>query len=203
MISGAPVVILDTETTGLSLDDDIWEFAAIRLDRDGREQERVAFQIEHSLSKASKLPEAFREQHDRRYDSALALSRTVAADEIYRVLQRELDGTRVHVVGAVPNFDTERISRFLAWAGYTNVEPWHYHLIDVENLAVGWLFGHGKAAEEYSNFDPDDGIALPWASHAISDALGIRGDWEEHTAMGDVEWAYAIFKRVMRLPNND
>ena len=33
----APLVFLDTETTGLALDDDIWEFAAIRREPDGTE----------------------------------------------------------------------------------------------------------------------------------------------------------------------
>lgn len=32
------LVFMDTETTGLSLDDDIWEFAAIRREEDGAEE---------------------------------------------------------------------------------------------------------------------------------------------------------------------
>ena len=113
----SPIVFLDTETTGLSLDDDVWEFAAIRREDDGRE-------TAHGF------------------------------------------------------------------------EPgWHYHLIDVENLAVGYLAGRGD------NPAPDAigrHVSLPWDSNALSLAVGVDPDrFARHTAMGDVLWAKAIYDTVM------
>jgi hypothetical protein len=97
------------------------------------------------------------------------------------------------VVGAVPNFDTERLALLLRAHG---LEPnWHYHLIDVENLAVGYL--HGKKRNgSWSGVAPAQ--ALPWNSDGLSRACGIEppGDGQRHTAMGDAQWARALYDRI-------
>jgi hypothetical protein len=68
---------------------------------------------------------------------------------------------------------------------------WHYHLIDVEALAVGYLAGRGSA----DLFHPS---ALPWKSDDLSAALGITvRDEDRHTALGDAKWARAIYDAVM------
>lgn len=87
-----------------------------------------------------------------------------------------------HLVGAVPNFDAEALARLLRAEGY--LPSWHYHLIDVEAMAVGWLFG------TYPN-----GAALvgepPWKSDDLARACGVEPptDDERHTALGDTRWA--------------
>src|SRR5690606_13965152 len=133
----APLIFLDTETTGLSLDDDIWEFAAIRREPDGTEATMHLF-IVHDWEKCQFLPDRFRNEHERRFalHARDAISPGSAAFEISEFMEPAGD-QKVHVVGAVPNFDTERIALLLRQFGY---EPrWHYHLIDVETLAIGWL----------------------------------------------------------------
>ena len=96
-------------------------------------------------------------------------------------------------MGAVPNFDTERLALLLRAHGFE--PPWHYHLIDVENLAVGYLAGRGD------NPAPDAigrHVSLPWDSNALSLAVGVDPDrFARHTAMGDVLWARAIYDTVM------
>lgn len=91
-----------------------------------------------------------------------------------------------HIVGAVPNFDTEVLEALLRENGLT--PAWHYHLIDVENLAVGYLNGRGHGA-----FRP------PWDSDEISTALGLDPipDAERHTALGDARWAMRIYDAVL------
>lgn len=171
------ILFCDTETTGLALSDDIWEFAAIRRETDGTETEHHLF-IEHDGHKCQDLPESFRVDHQRRWRDDHSVTRRFAAAAINKIT-----GDRPHVVGAVPNFDTERLALLLRAHGY---EPnWHYHLIDVENLAVGWLAARGHA------------VALPWDSDAISAACGVVVPIEErHTAMGDARWARALYDAV-------
>jgi DNA polymerase III epsilon subunit-like protein len=171
----APLVFLDTETTGLSLEDDIWEFAAIRRHPDGQEI-RLHLFIDHDRAKCQQLPDAFLADHRARY-------------RISRFLSRDFEHGRVHVVGAVPNFDTERIARLSTVNGLP--VPWHHHLIDVENLAVGWL-----ARDGYT--DRDGRLAPPWESDDLSRAVGVEPPTTgRHTAMGDAEWARALYDHVM------
>lgn len=168
------LIFLDTETCGLGLDDPIWEIALIRRERDGVET-RHEFFVQHDTAAAEALPEQFRADHDSRYDPAAAWP----LDKLATVLGYLLRD-RPHVVGAVPDFDTYRIQRQLGVSG------WHYHLIDVENLAAGWLAGKRTPP------------APPWDSDALSDAIGINPEqFARHTAMGDVLWAKAIYDRVM------
>lgn len=179
----APLVFLDTETTGLSLDDDIWEFAGIRRHPDGREIELHLF-IDHDREKCARLPESFFADHRHRYRRADSVPREQAAREISRFLAPDADGGRAHVVGAVPNFDAERLALLLTEFGYPT--GWHYHLIDIENLAVGYLARSGD--------EPD----IPWDSDEISRAIGVEPPTDErHTAMGDARWAMAIYDRVI------
>ena len=174
-----PIVFLDTETLGLGINDPIWEIAAIRRESDGAEN-RYHFHVSDAegrrLTPPDGFPDRFRADFNARYGQVLPLPpRTL------RPLLRNLFRDRPHVVGAVPNFDTERIARQL------DVDGWHYHLIDVENLAVGYLAGRGEPLPP-----------LPWNSDDLSRAIGIDpDDYRRHEAMADVEWARDIYDRVM------
>ena len=139
----ATLVFIDTETTGLDLTDDIWEFAAIRCNPVGTSESLHLF-IQHDTAKCAKLPASFLGDHLARWPHDYAhVSQDMAVCLIVDILRPE-DGQRVHVVGAVPNFDTERLALLLTRHGLS--PQWHHHLIDVENLAVGWLAGRGTAA---------------------------------------------------------
>lgn len=187
------LVFMDTETTGLDLTDDIWEFAAIRREADGTHTVYHAF-IEHEGYKCARLPEPFLSDHLRRFPKELdgaeaaigetVMSRGKAVEFIADVLRG-----RPHVVGAVPNFDTERLSRMFSLYAMPR-EPWHYHLIDIENLAVGFL--SGRDAGDDALLEP------PWKSHDLSAALGVPDPIEvQHTAMGDVIWAMHMYDAVV------
>ncbi len=183
-MSTPPLVFMDTETTGLSLADDIWEFAAIRREGDETPDYPLHLFIEHDADKASKLPESFRRDLEARFNPAVAISPRDAARLIARILQPG-EGGKAHVVGAVPNFDTERVALLLTTHGLT--PPWHHHLIDVENLAVGFALGRHRATPP-----------LPWDSDHLSRMVGVEppGDGR-HTAMGDAMWARDIYDRVV------
>jgi DNA polymerase III epsilon subunit-like protein len=192
----SPIVFLDTETTGLSLDDDIWEFAAIRREPDGTETEHHIF-IDHDYSKCARLPESFRADHHARYRDHDAYHPKNAAEYIADIFR---DG-KPHVVGAVPNFDTERIARLInthypAWS-----MGWHYHLIDVENLMVGYLAGCQRVALSHvqgAKVKDPSLILPPWRSDDLAAEVGVTiTEDERHTAMGDARWAKRIYDAVM------
>lgn len=182
----APLVFLDTETTGLTLDDDIWEIAAIRRDPDGTETELHLF-VEHDVTKCGALPERFLADHRARFRADSAIRDDLAALALHDLFSHPHSDVKPHVVGAVPNFDTERLARLLARYGFA--VPWHYHLIDVENLAVGYLAARGGVLD----------CSPPWKSDIIAQLVGVTiTEAERHTAMGDARWAMRIYDAVMR-----
>lgn len=198
------LLFLDTETTGLTLDDDIWEFAAIRREKDGIETEHHLF-VEHDPAKCAKLPDSFREDHYRRFPGAdstgcAGRGRGVVTRDHAAGYVEKLTEDRPHIVGAVPNFDTERLSLLLdrrgcRWGG-------HYHLIDVENLAIGWLAhqwrGYADSPNEEAAAKARLATSPPWNSDDISRAVGVEPPTDErHTAMGDARWARALYDAIV------
>lgn len=191
----APIVALDCETTGLDpVMDDIWEFAGIRREVDGTERELHLF-IEHDVERCALLPPSFRADHGRRWpgDPGLVTPLPDAAFLIDTLLRGDPGTPPAHIVGAVPNFDTERLSLFLRNYGESKPgpdwrDPWHYHLVDIENLAVGWLRGQF----------PDIPLDPPWDSDLLSQAVGVPVE-DRHQAMADARWALAIYDRVMKV----
>lgn len=171
-----PTVFLDTETTGLGPDDEIWEFAGIRREDDGSES-RLHLFIAHDAYRCAELPGSFRADHDRRWpdDQAEVKSRSRAAALIYHFL-----ADRPRIVGAVPSFDTERLARLIA-DHECAPPPWHHRIRCVETLTAGHLRREvGGLAE-------------------CADALGLTYDTTAvHTAMGDAELAMRIYDKVMR-----
>lgn len=183
---GPALVFMDTETTGLALTDDIWEFAAIRREPDGQYAAHHLF-IEHSIEKCVQLPAEFLQDHENRYNHMAAISRYRAAEYIDALFH-----DAPHIVGARLNFDTERLALLLKDQGFQ--PKWHYHLIDVENLAVGYLYAQPTTAETYA------ALALPWSSDALSRAVGVQppGPGVRHTALGDAKWAMDMYDAITK-----
>lgn len=185
----APLVFLDTETTGLAPCDEIWEFAAIRREPDGAETETHFF-IDHEPSLCRRLPDSFLADHLKRFPTWHGqrpenVKSKLEAAELILDLFRE---GRPHVVGAVPNFDTERIAALCRQYAGGPGPGWHYHLIDVENLAVGYLAARGGVLD----------CSPPWKSDVIAELVGVTITEEErHTALGDARWAMRIYDAVM------
>src|SRR4051812_31298904 len=154
------IVFMDTETLGLDIDSPIWEFAAIRRGPAGPRNEIVEHELhifiphhaEPWLTGPNALPEEFAADYHARFDAGQAYGQSGAAE----VIKSFLAG-RPHIVGAVPDFDTTRIRHQLLGPGHIP-DPWHYHLIDVENLIVGSLRGLYAAGGQ------DMPIAPPWKS---------------------------------------
>lgn len=171
------IVFLDTETLGLG-DAPIWEFAAIRRQPDGTETVRQFFIRHDPYPWLDDLPDEFANDYVARFNPREALTVEQAAWHIH------LATAGAHIVGAVPNFDTERLAKLLAC---NDIKPgWHYHLIDVENLAVGYLAAR------------NDLWKPPWKSDKLSAAISVDPqEFPRHTAMGDVLWVRAQYDAIM------
>jgi hypothetical protein len=212
----APIAFLDTEAISLEAAHDvIWEVGVITRD-DGKPDQEWQFQLRPNMSRAH--PEALKvSRFEQRYrlgrgEQALGWSPPTLAvtpdfppvrltyGAVATTLRALLAGR--HVVGAVPNFDTERLSLFMRKHLRGGIkggpveeyrDPWHYHLADVENLAVGYLAAAG---------DVDFDLQPPWDSNALTKALGLDPvpDDQRHTALGDCRRARSIWDHVMGAP---
>lgn len=211
-----PLVFLDTETTGVHPERQVWEVGMIRRDDAG--QRELQFFVEVDLSKADPFGLSvgrFYERHPRgRHLSGRPGQ--MDHDDLY---SPDLAANAVagwthgaHVIGSVPSFDTTSLDKLLWDHGL--ISAWHYHLIDVENLAVGYLAGAARFAE-YNNrpygVDSEgtfvtaatvrDIITPPTKSREVAELLGVaQSEEDKHTALGDARWAMAIFDKVMGTP---
>ena len=190
MVERTPLVFLDTETTGLDpYRDDIWDIAWITVDDQGRNEHQLY--VQHDANKAVQLPAEFRADWARRYDATTA----VPPFQMVKMLLDTIAG-KAHLIGACPWFDQEFLRITFDAAGDTF--PWHYHLVDVEALAVGAL---AKQAEPFSDQHAYPPLQPPWESDQLSRAIGVDPDeFDRHTALGDARWAEAMYNTIMSSP---
>ena len=200
-----PIVFIDTETTSLRPDRKAWEVAMIRrADHDDAGDETSFFIHIDDIDLPNADPFAlnvgrFWQRHPQAVTDARVgygvhdfedtsmwstlRGEVLDAGTAAQVVRLWTHGA--HLVGAVPNFDAEVLAALLRdnWLTPT----WHYHLIDVENLAVGWLAGRGET------------VLPPWKSDDLSRMVGVDAatDEERHTALGDARWAMRIYDKVM------
>ncbi|KIU17890.1 hypothetical protein [Mycolicibacterium llatzerense] len=190
------IVFLDTETLGTEIDSPIWELAAIRRHADGSETPLHIF-IDHEPEpwmSNPKFPDRFKDDYRARYRTDNSLTRSDAAG----VLKNFLTG-RPHLVGAVTNFDTERIAHQLFRPKGIG-EVWNYHLIEIENQIVGYLRAVSELMSPFAVFghkSVDELLPLPWNSNDLSRAIGVDPDeYDRHTAMGDVRRVMAQYDAI-------
>ncbi|MCR8897267.1 hypothetical protein NWF34_09935 [Gordonia sp. GONU] len=176
---------VDTETTGLTVEDEIWEFAAIIRRADGTES-TVHLHIDHGWGLVDDLPEKFRADHDARFGSASGMhvyTRSGAASIIHAALYG------AHIVGVNPAFDAGMLERLLNnWHGLA--PSWHYHLIDLEALTIGYLLARKQEAGS-----PGLPVDVPWRSNDLAAQVMPMVDpdgepmYHRHTALGDAQWS--------------
>lgn len=176
-LSEQPLVWLDTETTGLDPETErVFEVAIIEAD--GYE---TVFHLKPEDDVVARMhPKALEvnRYHERTSDPEWVWS---DFDDALEAMRRRLDGK--HIVGAVPDFDARHLTATYKRAG---LEPprWHYHLIDVEALAVGYLAAKGIP------------FSLPWDSDDLSRAVGVEPDTHTHEAMADARWAKRLWEAI-------
>ncbi len=206
--STRPIVFLDTETTGLHHDRRPWEIAMIRREPDGLETEHLLQVSDVDLTTAElkglqiggfyerwygARPRCDRSEEELANDPTKVDREFLVAHTVERVTRGAV------IIGAVPNFDTETLAAMLR--RHNLCSSWHYQLVDIEPLAVGWLRGMNAEANligfplpRATEFD----LAPPWSSDDLSRACGVTPPTEEerHTALGDARWVRRWFDHL-------
>jgi hypothetical protein len=215
------VIYVDTETTGLDPDrHPIWEVGVIYWDHTYRimvthreagrtvpvanvgrwMRSRWLLPVNLQTADARALDIGhFHERHPQGYrfertphDSAW--EHNVTSPEVFAREFAALSWGK-HIAGAVPSFDEERLRGMIR--GYSHVPGWHYHIITVEVLALGYLRGLtvGREQDDHEAFYRK----LPWSSHDMSRAVGIEPPTkeDEHTAIGDATWVRRLHWKIM------
>lgn len=212
------ICFIDTETTSLGANRRAWDIAAIRRE-DGHQEERVWFvdATDLDLGNADRKSLEIGRYYTRHPDATDNFDFTAGypGPELYGSeawVMRDIEKwTRgAHLVGAVVSFDADVLAARMRANGV--LPSWHYHLIDVESMALGWLNGI-RAAGVFDQPIPRDkpvttapgeylrdlawrtaaaDLALPpWKSDELAAACGVEPptDEERHTALGDARWA--------------
>jgi DNA polymerase III epsilon subunit-like protein len=186
------LVFIDTETTSLRHDRRAWEIGLIvrgvghPLDA---EHHWFIDPADLDLGNADVMSLKIGKFYDRHPHGKGAVG---GFDSEAAALKRVESLTRgAHLVGAVPNFDADVLSARMRANGIC--PSWHYHLIDVEALMVGYLAAKGQW--------PGPGVneldALPWKSDDLAAAVGVLiREGDRHTALGDARWARDIYDAV-------
>jgi hypothetical protein len=187
------ICYVDTETTSLRHDRRAWEIAVIVRAPGKPDVEHSWFVDSGDLDLGSadlmslKIGRFYERHPDLLFQSnphgcIPDVTRCRSEREVMGHVERITRGA--HLVGAVPNFDADVLGARMRAHGIC--PSWHYHLCDVENLAVGYLAGRGEV------------IAPPWKSDDLAAALGLSvSEDERHTALGDARFARAIYDAVM------
>jgi hypothetical protein len=201
------LVFLDTETTGLADNCDIWEIGLIvRSPRPDDVDDALGDMADHidtehgwrlrpDLTTAEPTGLRIGRFYDRMDDTLLSYGTghgrqfappkdehgdphlIVETRRIAQVVARLLDGATI--VGAVPDFDARHLARWLR--AYEQAGTWHYHLVDVETLAAGALK-----------------LAPPWDFDKLLAVYGLTyNETQRHTALGDARMVRDLYDAVL------
>jgi len=200
----APLCFIDTETTGVHPGRKVWEIAMIRRDDSG--QRETSFFVDVEVEEADPFGlqiGGFWERHPRarfwagadRVDPECQFDHRPDHDYSGELVWPSIAAVLVsqwthgaHLVGAVPDFDARTLDPLLRFEHL--IPTWHYHLIDVEAMAVGWLEGLRLFGVGENGFNAEP-VRPPWCSDDLSRACNVEppSDDERHTALGDARWA--------------
>ena len=184
------LAFVDTETTGLDPDrHEIWEVGLIlqpdHTKPDDCEEfhwflpiykysnaDPVALDIGKFHTRYPHSPLTFTSTEEEWIDSRLALE-SFARD----FTQLTWGAT---LIGAVPSFDEERLRKLVQSQGFPY--KWHYHLLDIESVMLGYIMGKAK---EW--LIPESALpGIPFKHELLLELLGVTFDEEsKHTALGD------------------
>ena len=194
------VVFVDTETTGLDpRRHEIWEIAII--EESGTEH--LWYPTLEHLENADLIALNIGKWKERSLDKSRVYDDYHFNLDNFQIAEQVMKLTwGQHLVGAVPSFDEERLRNFLH--RWKLCGGWHYHLIDVEALAIGYLRGKNSWP---INDNGEQQYNPPWKSDHVWNAIIAytranyidREDekYAKHTAMGDARLVKDLYELIM------
>lgn len=190
----APLCFIDVETDGLHPGKRVWEVAMIRREPD-RTADGTPVESSHHFFVGIDLRNSdlhglqvggFWDRHPSgrklsgKEPSPTDLRGVTCKHDAAKEIMRVTFGT--HLVGVNPAFDADTLTGLLRSEGY--LPAWHYHVLDVSAMAMGWLNADASTYREGP-------VAPPWKSDELAAACGVEpaADSDRHTALGDARWA--------------
>jgi hypothetical protein len=166
------LLFLDEETTGLGEDAEICEWACI--EEDGTE---TILWLPVDISKAEE--DALKvNRYYLRCDEGYKKWGVTAADGA-KIIAMKTTGKTI-VGNNVGPFDTRHMRTLLKRNG---LKPaWNHRVLDVVDFAAGAL-----------------GLPYPWTARQVSEALGVKRNGDEHTAIGDARWNKTIYELAVKV----
>lgn len=217
------LIFLDTETTGLRPDIHCpWEIAWVTAVHDTERGVLMEVSRRHAFVELDEMQQANADPfalqvggYQDRYIETDSVVYTDVVDQLNEdiwftrcvavdVSCEDFDGVApppppIHLVGAIPSFDHAMIcQQWIGWPGFGE-GLWHYHLIDIEALAVGYINGRNDGERDpYPEFPP---VIWPVRSDDIGPRIGIPPVEEalRHTAMGDALHAQTMYRMIYDL----
>lgn len=171
---GGSLCFLDLENLGLSEEaaSEIFEWACI--DEDGTE---TVLWLPVDISKAEEDALKINSYYLRCDEGYKKYG--VTATEGAKTIAKKTTGKTI-VGNNVGPFDTRHMRKFLCKHG---LKPaWNHRVIDVVDFAAGAL-----------------GLPHPWTAKQVSEALGVKRNGDEHTAIGDARWNKTIYELAVKL----
>lgn len=187
------LAFVDTETTGLDADEhEIWEVGLVLAysDDPATRIKQCQWLLDANPAKGNPISlniSGFHERHPKGWKLLREPEPNNYANRLHFAIEFGRLTYGAHLVGAVPSFDEERLRKLLLNRGFS--PGWHYHPIDIEAMAVGYLRGRRSATSTGQGITD---LSLPWKSDDLSRACGVEPPNEEdrHTALGDARWAH-------------
>lgn len=218
MTDPKPIVFLDTETTGLGPDRQIWEVAAIRYETPAAllAGEPPTHELHHFLhvdvTTADQYALKVGGYYTRHPDGLYVTTQDVEGDNPYGYYarrQQQIAGDEpkstpaltvatniarithgATIAGINPSFDTEKLAEVLR--DNHQAPTWDYHLLDVRTLAIGYL------AHIRHMLATDAAELLDMKTDELAQRCRVTAT-DRHTAMGDAaftrDWYVAITAR--------
>jgi hypothetical protein len=190
------LIFLDTETTSLRPDRRAWELGALIRHPDGAlvRVHRFVFAEDLDLGNADLQSLRIGGYWDRHPQGGgdMEMPKGSELTSEYEMLGEFAGLSRgAHLVGSTVNFDADVLGARMREHGL--LPAWDYRLVDVKNLAAGYLAMTAQYLDGPS-FDPEP----PWDSEELSKAMGIDlAGYDRHTALGDALWAMHMYDKVM------
>jgi DNA polymerase III epsilon subunit-like protein len=183
----APLIFLDTETTGLHKARRPWEIALIKRADSGQTRLLLCVDVRDLvLEDADPVGlriSGFHRRHPQARDRPLLIPRVYRAGDASALVHEWTAGATI--VGVVPRFDAECLADMFARHG---IKPaWNDDLVDVVPLATAAMrAARREPASDVASLSRQCGVKPPAAAH-------------RHTALGDARWAMRWYDKLVQL----